>query len=515
MPLLFETEPPVEAPSPNRMDVACFVGFIRPRPGAASTALQRWLTEQGWLQTPGGVRMPFARPSASEFLDIPIPIERWALFDRLFAWDERRMEGSEEAFATTYLGAAVRSFFAEGGRRCYIVRVGDDWAVPSAASNRSEADVAAERAERLSSLLPGFPASLASSPADRSTWHGIGHVFGLPDVSFLCCPDLPDIVRSGATPPDLRVTLPPVDEQFIECTNTDVIDDDDLAHRYHAPRTGEIEYELWRRAVDTVRNALLSARCEAQFITSVPMPVAGSIVEQTLGDVVGDTFLSERSTINGGPRVSSFVQIAFPWLSTQGSRGLPEGLEPAEGVLTGVLARNALLRGTFRSAAGLPLTTVTDVQPPLSSHTQLGDRIALLGPTPRGIQVLTDVTASASNEYRPGGVHRLVSSIVRAARRVGEDAVFQASNEALWAGISNRLEQVLFALWQNGGLRGDKQADAFSVRCDRTTMTQADLDAGRAVAVVTISPASPIENITVVLALDAGGIASLSTTAAA
>ena len=61
MTLRFETEPPVEAPSPNRMDVACFVGFVRPRPGAASIAVQRWLTEQGWLQTPGGVRMPFAR----------------------------------------------------------------------------------------------------------------------------------------------------------------------------------------------------------------------------------------------------------------------------------------------------------------------------------------------------------------------------------------------------------------------------------------------------------------------
>jgi hypothetical protein len=511
MPLRFETEPPVEAPSPNRMDVACFVGFIRPRPGAASAAIQRWLTEQGWLQTPGGVPAPYTRASALEFSDVPIPIERWAVFDRLFAWDDRPMEGDEESRATTYLGAAVRSFFAEGGRRCYVVRAASDWAMPSSATPTSDAD----RLNRLSALLPGYPASLASSPFDRSTWHGVGHIYGLPDVSFLCCPDLPDILRSPATPPDLRVTLPDAPEQFIECTSTDIIDDDDPAHRYHAPRSDDTDYKTWQQAVEIVRNALLAARCETQFVATVPLPVTGSTVEQTLGDVLGSGFLREWSAAGASPRVSSFVQVAFPWVVTQGSRGLPEGLEPADGVLTGVLARNALLRGTFRSVAGLPLTTVQDMQPPLSSHTTLGDRAALLGPTPRGLQVLTDVTASGSQQFRPAGIHRLVSSIVRAARRVGEDAVFQPSGDALWAGIRTRLEQVLMSLWQNGGLRGVSAADAFDVRCDRSTMTQADLDAGRAVAVVRINPAAPIETITVVLALDAAGITSFATTAAA
>jgi hypothetical protein len=511
MTLRFETEPPVEAPSPNRMDVACFVGFVRPRPGAASIAIQRWLTEQGWLQTPGGVRMPFARASASELLDVPVPIERWAVFDRLFAWNERRLNGDDTALATTYLGAAVRSFFAEGGRRCYVVRVGDDWAVPSDATVVADAD----RIDRLSALLPGYPASLASSPFDRSTWHGIGHVFGLPDVSFICCPDLPDIVRAPATAPDLRVTLPPVAEQFIECTSTDVIDDDDPAHRYHAPRADDAGFAAWRQSVEIVRNALIAARCETQFVATAPLPLAGASVEAALGGVLGDGFLDEGGGAAARPRVSSFVQVAFPWVTTQGSRGLPEGLEPSDGVLTGVLARNALMRGTFRSAAGLSLSTVEDMQPPLSSQTTLGTRASLLGPTPRGLQVLTDVTASASQQFRPGGVHRLVSSIVRAARRVGDDAVFQPSGEALWAGIRTRLEQVLLSLWQNGGLRGVSAADAFDVRCDRSTMTQADLDAGRAVALVRINPAAPIETITVVLALDASGITSFATTEAA
>jgi hypothetical protein len=510
-PLRFEAEPPVQPPAPNRMDVACFVGFIRLRAGASSSALDRWLTEQGWLQTTGGLRMPYARASASAYLDVPIPIERWAVFDRLFAWDERPMEGSD-GFATTYLGAAVRSFFAEGGRRCYVVRAGDDWPAPSAASAESEADRAAARLARLRALVPGYPASLSASPSDRTTWHGVGHVFGLPDVSFLCCPDLPDIVRGAATPPDLRVSLPPVSEQFVECTSTDVVDDDDAAHRYHAPRSDDAGYDAWRRTVGIVRNALVAGRCETQFIATVPIPEPGSPVARDLGGVLGDDVIL-RATSNAA-RVSSFVQLVYPWAVTRGSRGLPEGMEPSEGVLTGVLARNALLNGTFHSAAGQPLGTVDAVLPAISAN-ESGERVSLLGQTARGMEVLTDVTASETAQYRPGGIHRLISSIVRAARRVGEDAVFEASGEALWAGVRTRIEQVLLSLWNNGGLRGAKSTDAFDVRCDRSTMTQADLDAGRAVATVRVDPAAPIESITVVLALDAAGVTSLATTEAA
>ena len=55
-----------------------------------------------------------------------------------------------------------------------------------------------------------------------------------------------------------------------------------------------------------------------------------------------------------------------------------------DGVLTGVLARNALTRGAFRSAAGLHLADVYDVQPLLSdrelpgSGAALADRVLLL-----------------------------------------------------------------------------------------------------------------------------------------
>ena len=85
----FETKAPPLAESLPRMDVAVFVGF------AAS----------GPLQT-------------------PVALESEAQFEAIFgedaplAWD---VERGEQIYA--YLAPAVRSFFRNGGRRCWVIRV--------------------------------------------------------------------------------------------------------------------------------------------------------------------------------------------------------------------------------------------------------------------------------------------------------------------------------------------------------------------------------------------------------
>lgn len=126
--------PPVEALP--RMDVAVFVGF------AATGPLHR----------------PVAVESPSQFA---------AVFggDAALAWDARR---GTRLYA--YLGASVRAFFANGGRRCWVVRVAHSTA--SIALRPRDADVAhAATANRfpvpgmLALADDGSPASEALSPA--------------------------------------------------------------------------------------------------------------------------------------------------------------------------------------------------------------------------------------------------------------------------------------------------------------------------------------------------------------
>lgn len=70
----------------------------------------------------------------------------------------------------------------------------------------------------------------------------------------------------------------------------------------------------------------------------------------------------------------------------------------------------------------------------------------------------------------------------------------EASDERLWATLRGRIaDEILMPLWRDGRLQGTKPEEAYFVRCDRSTMTQADLDAGRLVVLVGFASVRPAE----------------------
>jgi hypothetical protein len=479
--LVFEDRRPAERSAPNRTDIACFVGFVDVR----------------------APRLP------GDLLDVPVVVDRWETFDRLFAWDRRDLDG-RGSLAVSYLGAAVRSFFVQGGRKCYIVRVD------------APAPLTAQRTARLLALrklLPGYPNGFDPSPADRDSWHGLGHLFGLPDVSFVCLPDLADLVAVERERIELPPSPPPPREQFVECSDEPAPPSPDrIARAFRAPRADAAGYEAWARAVRLAADAIARFQREVQLVAGVPLPEPESAGDHDLlGFLAGSGWLAGRRETHLASIASAFVQLAYPWAVTPGSTDLPEGLEPPDGVLAGVLARNALARGAFRSAAGLHLGDVFDVFPTLSREQTsvrhggltLPERVSLLGPTPAGLRVLSDATTAADPIYRLAAVNRLMSVLVGAARRLGEDSAFEASSEQTWADTRGRLSELLRALFDAGALQGATAPEAFSVRCDRSTMTQTDIDNGRVVARIDFQAAAPVERLTVVLALDEGGQLSL------
>jgi len=55
------------------------------------------------------------------------------------------------------------------------------------------------------------------------------------------------------------------------------------------------------------------------------------------------------------------------------------------------------------------------------------------------------------------------------------------------------VESFLLNEWTNGALLGEKPDKAYFVRCDRSTMTQNDLDNGRLVCLIGVVPLRPAE----------------------
>jgi phage tail sheath protein FI len=69
------------------------------------------------------------------------------------------------------------------------------------------------------------------------------------------------------------------------------------------------------------------------------------------------------------------------------------------------------------------------------------------------------------------------------------------------ARVRRSISNFLTLVWRNGGLEGTKVEEAYFVKCDRTTMTQTDLDSGRLICLVGVAPVKPAEFVIVRIGL--------------
>jgi phage tail sheath protein FI len=72
-------------------------------------------------------------------------------------------------------------------------------------------------------------------------------------------------------------------------------------------------------------------------------------------------------------------------------------------------------------------------------------------------------------------------------------AAFEPNGEQLWSNVRRTIEDFLQNEFQRGAYVGNKPEQAYWVKCDRSTMTQNDLDNGRLICLVGIAPLRPAE----------------------
>jgi uncharacterized protein len=470
--------------------------------------------------------------------NVPVEVDGFDAFAALFAWERRgvrdRIVRADDAVVATPLGIALRAFFGEGGARAWVVRSGDPSDVFDTAGGRFRAcfpdDPEPDRAPQMPGVTGGFRRGLladvvldalpvALADADRV---GIEHAYGLPEVSFVLLPDLIDACAQsvpGALPPAEVVAAP---ARFEDCVAAEPIAAQAPGRRLPPPRCNSLALEVWRRLV--VHAGLLLAnggrahhRRDVMLLASLPLVGDGRDLPPP------DGWLAWMARTTGWMEPedslsSDRLQLAWPWIATADSADAQGGIEPPEGTLAGVLARNALARGAFRSASFLPLRRFQSAYPHLpwtqilerAEWTPLGElnlsqRLCLLGPAPKRPQLWSDVDCSPDPATRQAAVRRLVNVVIQAARRLGDDFAFDSNGELLWQRVRQRLGDLLRTLQAGGALIDHR------VRCGRDTMSQADLDAGRLIVQIELQPAQPVQRIVVVLNLrDAGAAPQLA-----
>ena len=90
-------------------------------------------------------------------------------------------------------------------------------------------------------------------------------------------------------------------------------------------------------------------------------------------------------------------------------------------------------------------------------------------------------------------LRRYFAYLKRSIKKGTQWAVFEPNDPTLWDNVRRTVEDFLRKEWQKGALIGNEPDKAYFVRCDRSTMTQDDLDNGRLVCLVGVAPLRPAE----------------------
>ena len=197
---------------------------------------------------------------------------------------------------------------------------------------------------------------------------------------------------------------------------------------------------------------------------------------------------------------SKHMALYYPWLRVRDPIARKEILLPPSGFVAGIFVRNDTERGVWKAPANEAVNGAIGPERPLGQAEQ-----EVLNPEGinclrlfegRGMRLWGARTLSSDPEWKYLNVRRYLAYLERSIDRGTQWVVFERNDATLWAKVCRTIEDFLLNEWRTDALLGDKPEKAFLVRCDRTTMTQNDLDNGRLICLVGVAPINQAEFIT-------------------
>ena len=176
---------------------------------------------------------------------------------------------------------------------------------------------------------------------------------------------------------------------------------------------------------------------------------------------------------------------------------------PNAGLMAGLYARTDAARGVWKAPAGIDarLRGVQALDYVLSDpENGVLNPLAVnclrtfpvFGSVSWGARTLLGADQLAS-EWKHVPVRRLALFIEESLYRGTQFAVFEPNDEPLWAQLRLSVGTFMNNLFRQGAFQGQTPQDAYLVRCDSTTTTQADIDLGIVKVLVGFAPLKPAE----------------------
>ncbi len=391
-------------------------------------------------------------PDKGARLHEPIPIRDPSHFERVFG------TVSEDDEPNT-LTEAVYGFYRNGGRRCYVVNVGDD-------------SIAAVGRKGLGALETVDEVAIVAAPgySDAESFEALlSHCEKLADRFAILDP-------SAEVPEDVVQSLTKVAEVAVP--------------RPSAPPS-----------------------------PSLPRPGAppsggpgGSGGSSAGGDPPRPTRpAAPAGPIGMRPRTSDsgYGAFYFPRIVVRSTNGRIVSIPPS-GHLAGIYARTDVERGVHKAPANESIRGALNVTYRCTREEQAelnSNGVNCIRFFPRqGIRVWGARTlADSASEWRYIPVRRLFNFVEESIANGTRWVVFEPNDRELWSSIVRDISAFLYPLWRDGALMGNSPGEAFFVKCDAETNPPEVVNAGQVVCLIGIAPVKPAEFVVFRIGQHAGG----------
>ncbi len=351
------------------------------------------------------------------------------------------------------LEAALRDFFANGGRRVWLVNIAEK--------------IDPDRGQQFLNDMLGLGAALEP--------HGLELLLRQDEVSLVALPDLDAIWQQTEDRND-TVDLPgdpcfrrcgaarplgvPVEHRAIEVMNTTrLFSNDDLmwAQRY---LLGRLERESWRWFA---------------VLTPPPGLDAPAAVAWRQRLTRGITPSGQRTLLDAGEG-SDLAALYWPWLLVQDAPGAPTVARSPVGAVTGLFAATDIADGPQAAPANRALVGAIGLEIDVddaANRTAYDAGVNVIRAFPnRGILLWGARTLLWQNEMSQGeplsfvNARRCLSAITRSAWVVGQPLVFQPNTAVPRIRLHQLLTGYLLEVFASGALMGDRPEQGFFVEVE-------------------------------------------------